>query len=278
MGFFIFLVIVTVIVVVVVIVKRKNDEFYYNQRKQNTTTNFQRESQGNAYTQTNTSIAQTAGTAQRDKLVFVPSKVDEYEDFDTATLIVQVSMGQIAFIAYSYTLSALQIFDRLKSKVEATNCEVYGNYRTLRINDQKAIFFGEYYGEWQCELIYAEEFGFSAVILSSAIWPLDGNESQEELNMRIKLGAVIAAHLKNMVLGDCVIEPMPIPNHTNMFGDGFYVARKEIADAFRKARIVKNYQMKMKAADPSQIPDWYSSAVGKNLTSQIGYSMPHKLV
>ena len=263
MGFFILL----VIVIAVVFLKRKFDDMVDRDQTRQSTTYSQREGQGNAHAQINTSTAQTMDTAQRGKLIFVSNK-DEYEDLDMATLIAQVSMGQVAFIVYSYTLNASQIFDRLKSKIETTNCEVYGTYRTLSIRDH-AIYFGEYYGEWQCDSIYADEFGFSAVILSSAIWRLDDNESREELNTRIKIGAAIAARLQHMELDDCVIEDMPIPKHTNIFGDGFYIARKEIADAFIKSRIVKDYQLKMKTSDPSEIPDWYSSVVGKNLTSPI---------
>lgn len=273
MESFILLCIIFAIIAVVSFFKKKDNQNNYNQNWQKTSTVTQREG-GESYAQRNTPPVQTVTTAQRDDLIFISPNEYNLEYDDVNVLRCKIAMGQVAYIIYSYSLNAPQIFEKFRREIESATLEVYGNHRTLKIGeDLNVIYFGEYDGEWSYDLIENVEFGFSAVVLSSCIARIDSSESQETLNARIKIGATISAYLKNMILEDCVIEPILIPNHMVLDDKGIYMARKEVAEAFKKSRIVKNYTTNMGEVNSNQKPDWYNSVLGKNLTSKIGQNV-----
>lgn len=183
--------------------------------------------------------------------------VEEILDEDMQVLGCTIDMGNYACMAFSYTLSAEQLFEEVKRNMSFIVMPDDG-YHLQCTFDEKVLCVNGQATQWQYSLIESVEDHFSAIIFY-LFFTVKSSWSYDEKQYFIMLHNKINAYLRCVLaLQNGAIDIINIPPKSEpLEQNGFSFSHSELADAFRKSVIIKYpYKTTLREVQGGK-PNWY---------------------
>lgn len=168
---------------------------------------------------------------------------DEILDEDVGVLAEMIGMGGTrAYMVYSYTLSAKQIFQAVTVTMSSTIKSF-----TCTFDDHHLYSNGVRRNNWWYDLIESADDNFAAMVF----WDTGGGIPERD--------GIINIYLRDKVaFQDCAIDEIVIPKRNEPLEDnGFSFSHSELADAFRRSVIIKPPYQTTLSGRQIETPQWY---------------------
>lgn len=192
------------------------------------------------------------------------SSVYEIQDEDVQVLYSRIAMGKDAYMCYSYTLNAGQIFQKVKEIMQSI-CVGENLFFQCTFDDGKIYVNGRYFC-WSYSLIESDDDNLGAMIFH--IVP---SWNEEEAELFIEVCSRIKVYLDcRFKVEECAIDIINIPQKSKALEDnGFSFSHSELADAFRKSVIINSPSNTILNDRQEKKPTWYRAGYTAETTKHM---------